>query len=106
MYDTVSTHVNILLTNNSPKVSLEDSTSPCSINSTTPLQRFTIFRKVEIQDAVLQIDINSIKGQVKVIIAPHDAHALRGTNDVPCDAYCQKIDGAFLDFYSNEESKD
>ncbi|KAJ4311031.1 hypothetical protein N0V94_008157, partial [Neodidymelliopsis sp. IMI 364377] len=43
------------------------------------------------------------KGQIKVIIAPHDAHALRGSNDVPCDAYCEKIDGAFLDFYSNEE---
>ncbi|CAN9203758.1 unnamed protein product [Alternaria alternata] len=43
------------------------------------------------------------KGQVKVIIAPHDAHALRGSNDVPCDAYCQKLDGAFLDFYSSEE---
>ena len=28
-------------------------------------------------------------GQVKVIIAPHDAHALRGSNDVPCDAYCK-----------------
>ncbi|CAN9390591.1 unnamed protein product [Alternaria alternata] len=43
------------------------------------------------------------KGQVKVIIAPHDAHALRGSNDVPCDAYCQKLNGAFLDFYSSEE---
>lgn len=42
-------------------------------------------------------------GTVKVIIAPHDAHALRGTNDVPCDAYCDKINGAFLDFYSNED---
>ncbi|KAF2866093.1 hypothetical protein BDV95DRAFT_553223 [Massariosphaeria phaeospora] len=40
------------------------------------------------------------KGQVKVIISPHNAHALRGDNDVPCDAYCKKIDGAFLDFYS------
>ncbi|KAI4605925.1 hypothetical protein J4E83_010351 [Alternaria metachromatica] len=46
------------------------------------------------------------KGQMKVIIAPHDAHALRGTNDVSCDAYCQKLDGAFLDFYSNEEYRD
>jgi hypothetical protein len=42
-------------------------------------------------------------GQMKVIIAPHDAHALRGSNDVPCDAYCQKLDGAFLDFYSSDE---
>lgn len=42
------------------------------------------------------------EGQVKVIIAPHDAHALRGTNDVPCDAYCKKIGEAFLDFYSDE----
>lgn len=46
------------------------------------------------------------KGQTKVIIAPHDAHALRGTNDVPCDAYCEKIDGAFLDFYSNEDIRE
>jgi hypothetical protein len=43
------------------------------------------------------------EGQVKVVIAPHDAHALRGTNDVPCDAYCKKLGGAFLDFYSLEE---
>lgn len=43
------------------------------------------------------------EGKIKVIIAPHDAHALRGSNDVPCDAYCEKINGAFLDFYSNEE---
>jgi hypothetical protein len=42
-------------------------------------------------------------GQLKVIIVPHDAHALRGTNDVPCDAYCKALDGAFLDFYSGEE---
>lgn len=42
------------------------------------------------------------KGQIKVIIAPHDAHALRGSNDVPCDAYCEEIGGAFLDFYSSE----
>ncbi|KAL1792293.1 hypothetical protein ACET3X_008800 [Alternaria dauci] len=46
------------------------------------------------------------KGQVKVIIAPHDAHALRGSNDVPCDAYCQKLGGAFLDFYSSDEYRD
>lgn len=37
---------------------------------------------------------------MKVIIVPHDAHALRGTNDVPCDAYCKELNGAFLDFYS------
>jgi hypothetical protein len=43
------------------------------------------------------------EGQVKVVIAPHDAHALRGTNDVPCDAYCKKLGGAFLDFYSLEQ---
>ncbi|KAF2732041.1 hypothetical protein EJ04DRAFT_536272 [Polyplosphaeria fusca] len=43
------------------------------------------------------------KGRTKVIIAPHDAHALRGSNDVPCDAYCKMIGEAFLDFYSNEE---
>jgi hypothetical protein len=42
-------------------------------------------------------------GQMKVIIVPHDAHALRGTADVPCDAYCKKLDGAFLDFYSLDE---
>jgi hypothetical protein len=40
---------------------------------------------------------------MKVIIAPHDAHALRGSNDVPCDTYCRKLDGAFLDFYSSDE---
>lgn len=40
---------------------------------------------------------------MKVIIVPHDAHALRGTNDVPCDAYCQKLNGSFLDFYSQDE---
>jgi hypothetical protein len=42
---------------------------------------------------------------MKVIIAPHDAHALRGSNDVPCDAYCRKLDGAFLDFYSSDECR-
>ncbi|KAF2689651.1 glycoside hydrolase family 5 protein [Lentithecium fluviatile CBS 122367] len=46
------------------------------------------------------------KGQVKVIIAPHDAHALRGTNGVPCDAYCKKLDGAFLDFYSVDDYRE
>jgi hypothetical protein len=40
---------------------------------------------------------------MKVIIVPHDANALRGTSDVPCDAYCQKLNGAFLDFYSLDE---
>ncbi|KAF1942034.1 hypothetical protein EJ02DRAFT_444426 [Clathrospora elynae] len=46
------------------------------------------------------------KGQMKVIIVPHDSHALRGINDVPCDAYCQKLDGAFLDFYSSDEFRE
>lgn len=46
------------------------------------------------------------KGQIKVIIAPHDVNALRGTNDVPCDKYCEKLDGAFLDFYSNEKNRE
>ncbi|KAF2708456.1 glycoside hydrolase family 5 protein [Pleomassaria siparia CBS 279.74] len=46
------------------------------------------------------------KGEIKVIIAPHNAHALRATNDVPCDAYCNHIDGAFLDFYSNLEIRE
>ncbi|OAK98049.1 hypothetical protein IQ06DRAFT_318129 [Phaeosphaeriaceae sp. SRC1lsM3a] len=46
------------------------------------------------------------KGQMKVIIVPHDAHALRGTNDVPCDAYCQKLNGSFLDFYSQDEYRE
>ncbi|CAO2650922.1 Nn.00g092190.m01.CDS01 [Neocucurbitaria sp. VM-36] len=46
------------------------------------------------------------KGQMKIIIVPHDAHALRGTNDVPCDAYCKKLDGAFLDFYSSDEMRE
>lgn len=40
---------------------------------------------------------------MKVIIVPHDSHALRGTNNVPCDAYCKKLNGAYLDFYSNDE---
>ncbi|KAF2005077.1 glycoside hydrolase family 5 protein [Amniculicola lignicola CBS 123094] len=43
------------------------------------------------------------KGQIKVIIAPHDAHALRATNGAECDVYCQKLEGAFLDFYSDLE---
>ncbi|KAF1977871.1 hypothetical protein BU23DRAFT_596181 [Bimuria novae-zelandiae CBS 107.79] len=43
------------------------------------------------------------EGKVKVIIAPHDAHALRGSNGAPCDAYCRKLNGAFLDFYSQDE---
>lgn len=42
---------------------------------------------------------------MKVIVVPHDAHALRGTNNVPCDAYCEKLNGSFLDFYSQEECK-
>ncbi|KAH5402927.1 hypothetical protein HBI23_191110 [Parastagonospora nodorum] len=46
------------------------------------------------------------KGQMKVIIVPHDAHALRGTADVPCDAYCKKLEGAFLDFYSLDEYRE
>ena len=49
--------------------------------------------------------INSFLGKVKVIIAPHDAHALRASNGVRCDVYCELIDGAFLDFYSIHESK-
>lgn len=48
---------------------------------------------------------NSVLGNTKVIIAPHDAHALRATNDLPCDAYCEKLDGAFLDFYSLQDSR-
>lgn len=40
---------------------------------------------------------------MKVIIAPHDAHALRGDNGVPCDAYCKDLNGYFLDFYSLEK---
>ena len=40
---------------------------------------------------------------MKVIIAPHDAHALRGDNGVPCDAYCKELNGYFLDFYSVEK---
>ena len=55
----------------------------------------------DITNVVALIDI--ITGQVKVIVVPHDAHALRGSNDVPCDAYCEKLDGAFLDFYSSNE---
>ncbi|ORY11658.1 hypothetical protein BCR34DRAFT_587818 [Clohesyomyces aquaticus] len=45
-------------------------------------------------------------GKVKVIIAPHDSHALRGSNNAPCDAYCRKVDAAFLDFYSTNELKE
>lgn len=47
--------------------------------------------------------LTAFEGQVKVIIVPHDAHSLRGSNDVACDAYCKELNGAFLDFYSNEE---
>ncbi|KAF2497625.1 hypothetical protein BU16DRAFT_616239 [Lophium mytilinum] len=39
-------------------------------------------------------------GRTKVIIAPHDAHSLRGSNSAPCDVYCKALKGAFLDFYS------
>ncbi|EUC48526.1 glycoside hydrolase family 5 protein [Bipolaris oryzae ATCC 44560] len=46
------------------------------------------------------------KGQMKVIIAPHDAHALRGSNDVPCDAYCKDLGGYFLDFYSSDKYRE
>lgn len=60
-----------------------------------------MFEKLSYADASLI----SMIGKVKVIIAPHDSHALRSTNDVPCDAYCKKLDGAFLDFYSSEECK-
>jgi hypothetical protein len=45
------------------------------------------------------------KGQMKVIIVPHDSHALRGTNDIPCDAYCEKLNGAYLDFYCVSECR-
>jgi hypothetical protein len=45
------------------------------------------------------------KGQMKVIIVPHDSHALRGTNDIPCDAYCEKLNGAYLDFYGVQECR-
>lgn len=51
------------------------------------------------------LSIDNTTGQLKVIIVPHDAHALRGSNDVPCDAYCEKLNGAFLDFYSSDECK-
>lgn len=45
-------------------------------------------------------------GKVKVIIAPHDAHGIRKTNNIPCDAYCDKLNGTgFLDFYSASECK-
>lgn len=45
------------------------------------------------------------KGKTKVIIAPHDIHALRADSHVPCDAYCKKVGDSWLDFYSTEESK-
>ncbi|KAF3008908.1 hypothetical protein E8E13_011229 [Curvularia kusanoi] len=56
----------------------------------------------QLDDALAAIHRIS-NGTVKVILAPHDARALRGTEGVPCDAYCEKIGGAFLDFYSSEE---
>ncbi|KAF2659414.1 glycoside hydrolase family 5 protein [Lophiostoma macrostomum CBS 122681] len=59
-------------------------------------------RLLDIYDNTLAAIHRISKGKLKVIIAPHDAHALRGTNEQPCDAYCKMIDGAFLDFYSNE----
>ncbi|KAF2837062.1 glycoside hydrolase family 5 protein [Patellaria atrata CBS 101060] len=42
------------------------------------------------------------KGKTKVIIAPHDVHALRGTNNAKCDVYCQTVGEPWLDFYTNE----
>ncbi|KAG9198462.1 hypothetical protein G6514_009960 [Epicoccum nigrum] len=56
----------------------------------------------QLDDALAAIHRIS-NGTVKVIIAPHDANALKGAEGVPCDAYCEKISGAYLDFYSNEE---
>ncbi|KAL5113440.1 hypothetical protein ACEQ8H_008684 [Pleosporales sp. CAS-2024a] len=46
------------------------------------------------------------KGKMKVIIVPHDSQALRGTRDVPCDGYCKRLNGAFLDFYSVDEYRE
>ncbi|KAF2635017.1 hypothetical protein P280DRAFT_462399 [Massarina eburnea CBS 473.64] len=58
------------------------------------------------QSFIQESFLTTVAGQVKVIIAPHDAHALRGSNDVPCDAYCEKLNPAFLDFYSVDEYKE
>jgi len=52
----------------------------------------------------IEICLTLIIGKVKVIIAPHDAHALRATNNLPCDVYCELLEGHFLDFYSIHES--
>ena len=56
----------------------------------------------QLDDALFAIHRIS-NGTVKVIVAPHDANALKGAEGVPCDAYCERISGAYLDFYSNEE---
>ncbi|CAI6266463.1 unnamed protein product [Periconia digitata] len=58
-----------------------------------------------IDDTLAQI-YHISKGTVKVIIVPHDAHSLRGTDDSPCDAYCKELEGYFLDFYSVEKYRD
>ncbi|PVI07246.1 glycoside hydrolase family 5 protein [Periconia macrospinosa] len=58
-----------------------------------------------IDDTLAQI-YHISKGKVKVIIAPHDAHALRGTEDAPCDAYCKELKGYFLDFYSVDKYRE
>ncbi|KAH6618989.1 hypothetical protein C7974DRAFT_441601 [Boeremia exigua] len=42
-------------------------------------------------------------GRIKVVLAPHDAGALLPGGEVPCDAYCEGLGGAYLDFYSGEE---
>lgn len=42
------------------------------------------------------------KGKTKVVIAPHDIHSLRG-DDALCDAYCQAVGRAWLDFYTSGE---
>ncbi|KAF2470699.1 uncharacterized protein BDR25DRAFT_286871 [Lindgomyces ingoldianus] len=60
----------------------------------------------QFDDTLAAIHRISNAGKVKVIIAPHDAHALRGSNNIPCDAYCKKVDSAFLDFYSNLEIRE
>ncbi|KAF2453227.1 hypothetical protein BDY21DRAFT_356883 [Lineolata rhizophorae] len=46
------------------------------------------------------------EGQTKVIIAPHDVHALRGDNGKLCDAYCESVGKSWLSFYSKENYRD
>src|SRR4051812_44562817 len=90
----------------SPSENWADSTSPCLINSMMQWLLFIIYRKACRRNFSARAPTQTIAGQMKVIIVPHDAHPLRGTNDVPRDAYCKKLDGAFWTFTVATNAKD